>query len=307
MKAYILDGARIYKPETLRRGAFALELAKRFARETLGRPLLARDLTLDFLRDLHAWLSDPKTSRWGEEARSPETVRKNVAWFQLFWKWLFNNAPEGAVPMPRELPMATAPSKRTVAPTWEEMDAVIAAADGWHKQLATLLRFTGLRVQQAMRLVWGDFDLTGKVPTLTVRSELGKSRSEMRGRVVPISKHLAKLLAAWRGGAAADANVIDSPRFGETARSRMARERDMARAWARAGARAEAWEGRPHHAFRKGFVSGLKRAKADDEAVEFLVGHSLGLRGVYTDGDAIPLRAAVALIPPLTNGKAKKK
>jgi integrase len=305
MTAYILDGARVYKPETLKRGAFALELAKRFARATRGRPLLARDLTLDFLRHLHAWLSDPKTSRWGEEARSAETVRKNVAWFQLFWKWLFNNAPEGAVPMPRELPMATAPSKRTVAPTWDEMDACIAACTGWHRRLATLLRFTGLRVQQAMRLVWGDFDL--KARTLTVRSELGKSRSEMRGRVVPISRHLAKNLEGWRGDADAGARVIDSPRFGETSRSRMARERDMARAWTRAKVRPEAWEGRPHHAFRKGFVSGLKRAKADDEAVEFLVGHSLGLRGVYTDGDAIPLRAAVALIPPLTNGKRARK
>ena len=28
-------------------------------------------------------------------------------------------------------------------------------------------------------------------------------------------------------------------------------------------------------------------------------GHSLGLRGVYTDPDALPLREAVARIPPL--------
>jgi len=38
--------------------------------------------------------------------------------------------------------------------------------------------------------------------------------------------------------------------------------------------------------------------------VEFLVGHSLGLRGVYTDPDALPLREAVELIPPL--GAAEK-
>ncbi len=61
----------------------------------------------------------------------------------------------------------------------------------------------------------------------------------------------------------------------------------------------EVWEGRPHHAFRKGLVSGLKRAGADTDAVEVLVGHSLGLRGVYTDPDAIPLRGAVELIPRL--------
>jgi len=55
----------------------------------------------------------------------------------------------------------------------------------------------------------------------------------------------------------------------------------------------------PHHAYRKGFISELKRAGADPDAVEYLVGHSLGLRGVYTDPDALPLRDAVNRIPPL--------
>lgn len=63
--------------------------------------------------------------------------------------------------------------------------------------------------------------------------------------------------------------------------------------------RRAAWKGRPHHAFRKGFVTELRRAGADADAVEYLVGHSLGLRGVYTDPDALALRAAVALVPPL--------
>jgi len=35
------------------------------------------------------------------------------------------------------------------------------------------------------------------------------------------------------------------------------------------------------------------------DAVEFLVGHSLGLRGVYTDPDALPLRETLPRIPPL--------
>ncbi|MCP4917543.1 MAG: hypothetical protein GY913_11515 [Proteobacteria bacterium] len=62
--------------------------------------------------------------------------------------------------------------------------------------------------------------------------------------------------------------------------------------------REPAWK-QPHHAFRKGFISELKRAGADTDAVEYLVGHSLGLRGVYTDPDALPLRKAVAKIPGL--------
>ena len=44
----------------------------------------------------------------------------------------------------------------------------------------------------------------------------------------------------------------------------------------------------------------MKRLGADPDAVEYLVGHSLGLRGVYIDPEALPLRATVDLIPPVT-------
>ena len=73
----------------------------------------------------------------------------------------------------------------------------------------------------------------------------------------------------------------------------------MARVWARTGVPEEIWKKRPHHCFRKGFVSGLKRLGADEEAVESLVGHSLHLRGHYLDPDFLPLHEAVQLIPPL--------
>jgi hypothetical protein len=33
--------------------------------------------------------------------------------------------------------------------------------------------------------------------------------------------------------------------------------------------------------------------------VEILVGHSIGLRGLYTDPDALPMKEAVDLIPPM--------
>jgi hypothetical protein len=60
----------------------------------------------------------------------------------------------------------------------------------------------------------------------------------------------------------------------------------------------QAW-GQPHHCFRNGFVSELKRSRADSDAVEFLVGHSLGLRGVYTDPSALPVQEAIGLVPRL--------
>ncbi len=82
----------------------------------------------------------------------------------------------------------------------------------------------------------------------------------------------------------------------------MARSRDARRSWNRAIKKYEVRHevaGQPHHCFRKGFVSGLKRFGADDEAVEVLVGHSLGLRGIYTDPDAQPLKAAIKLVPAI--------
>lgn len=80
----------------------------------------------------------------------------------------------------------------------------------------------------------------------------------------------------------------------------------MLRAWQRAGVRQEVWTGESHPSFRNGFVSGLKRASADDEAVEYLVGRSLGLRGCYADPDALPLRAAVNLIPAIGTTRDEK-
>lgn len=85
----------------------------------------------------------------------------------------------------------------------------------------------------------------------------------------------------------------------------MLRERDTNRAWARAEVAGEpvdtkVWEGQPHKAFRKCFVSALTRSGADREAVEFLVGHDLGsVRKRYLDDEFLAVREAVDLIPPL--------
>ena len=48
---------------------------------------------------------------------------------------------------------------------------------------------------------------------------------------------------------------------------------------------------------RKGFNTGLIAAGANREAVEFLLGHSMGLRGVYTDPSALRLRESIRCVP----------
>jgi integrase len=292
LKDYAEECARVLRPGTAVRYALGLDLLLRYLEKVHGKgaPLPPSVLTRRMLAD---WYGDLKHGGLHGRDRSEATRRKIVEVGQLAWKWLYDNDETGAeIPMPRTLRMAREAAKPTVAPTWAEMDTVIASLKGWHQRLAIVLRFTGLRCQQAMGLKWSDIDLARS--RLTVRGELGKSRQEQRGRIIPISPFLVALLKTWERD---DEWLITAGRTGD--RKRMARARDLERGWERSGVRKEAWEGRPHHAFRKGFVSELKRAGADPDAVEFLVGHSLGLRGVYIDADALPLQAAIDRIPVL--------
>jgi len=234
--------------------------------------------------------------------RQDATRRKLVEVVQLAWAWLYDNdESDAAIPPPRKIRMVREPAAPTVAPTWAEMDACIAELRRWQRDLAVLLRFTGLRVQQAMSLTWDDVDLRARC--MRVRGELGKSPQERRGRVVPVSGHLVDELGDWPVGD--EPWLVLSKRQRGNDRERMARARDFRRAWERAGVREDVWRGRPHHSFRKGFVSELRRSGADADAVEFLVGHSLGLRGIYTDPSALPLRATVDLIPPVAKDLAR--
>ncbi len=292
LKDYAEECARVLKPNTAIRYARALDLFLRYLNQVHGTgPLPPTVLTRRMLADWHAALKH--NGLHGRE-RSDATRRKIVEVIQLAWAWLYDNDESGAeIPPPRKLRMKREPAAPTVAPTWAEMDACISALSGWQRELATVLRFTGLRVQQAMSLTWDDVDLVNA--SLRIRGELGKSRQEQRGRVVPVSRHLVDHLGDRPRGE----HLVTSNRHRGGDRERLARPRDFTRGWQRAGVRPEVWQQRPHHSFRKGFVSELRRAGADGDAVEFLVGHSLGLRGIYTDPSALPLRAAVDLIPPV--------
>ncbi len=294
LKDYAEECARVLKPNTAIRYARALDLFLRYLEKVHGKSALFPP-SLMSRRLLADWYADLKHGGLHGRDRTDATRRKLVEVIQLAWAWLFDDEEHGPLfAPPRKLRMAREPARPTVAPTWEEMDTCIHALRGWQHRLAIVLRFTGLRCQQGMGLRWSDLDLDRA--RLTLRGELGKSRQEQRGRIVPLSAHLVAILRTWEH---TDEWLITSKRQRGADRERMARARDLERAWERSGVRKEAWDGRPHHAFRKGFVSGLKRAGADADAVEFLVGHSLGLRGVYIDPEALPLTTAINHIPAL--------
>jgi integrase len=202
--------------------------------------------------------------------------------------------------------------KRPV-PTWDEMDRAVTAARPEHRgrvqygaewlyRLFYLQRFLGLRSGQVRRLLWSDFDLAGS--TLTIRGALGKSRQEQQGRVVPISDHLVAELATWgRRDGLVLGRMVSASAVRVSGR----------RVWARSGVRDEVWaalpgrRGQQTHAFRHGFVTGLRSASVDLTLIHYLVGHRDGdIADTYTYWALMQdqLRAAVGLIPALGEGAA---
>ena len=235
-----------------------------------------------------------------DKGNALQTSKKRVQQVQHAWSWLAIDCEAHRDQMPRPVKIKMRkPLRRTVeAPTWEEMDACIEAANGWHKQLAIMLRSTGLRVHQAMNLRMDDLDRESL--RLRLRPELGKSDHERSGRTIPVPDHFLKEVLSWERS---DDWLVPCNRKNG---NRKARSRDMQRAWKRSGVRQEVWggapghHGRPHHSFRKGYVSGLCHLGANPDSVEVLVGHKLdGLRSTYTAIQALHLREAVGLVPPI--------
>lgn len=222
------------------------------------------------------------------------TVNSRVLGVRRLWAWCASR-PEfsSRVAPPPESRVLDLPRRSWApprAPSWAEMDAAIGVAETpWIRVFLTLLRCTGLRQGQVMRLLWSDFDLEAAL--LTIRPELGKTRQERAGRTVPISPHLVAFLA---GLGVREGWVVAPHRT-----VRMASCRQIDKVWQATAVPAALWEGHPSHAFRYGFTSGLAQLGADREAVEHLVGHEVaGARSHYLDPRwALRLREAVDLVP----------
>ena len=295
MKAYLQDCARARKASSIRRYAGNLDITLEWFRKRSGQrdggspAVLSKQVLADLYDDLRA--------QGLKGRRQPATVKKIVEVFERMWRWAANeDGYTEFVPPPKRLEMSDGPANPVVAPTWAEMDACIAAARGWVRMLAIVLRCTGLRVQQVMMLRWDDVDLSQGL--LTIRGELGKSPHESRGRIIPISKHLVAEMTSWERE---QEFIIPCGRKQDGPRAREARGRDMTRAWRRAGVREEIWKQRPSHSFRKGFKTELTRDGARWEAVEHLLGHQVGdsVTARYLDPEFLPLKETVDRVPPV--------
>lgn len=277
VSAYLKHIARTKRPATL--SAYS-DFAVQFVGFVGADESASKAFTLRTITAYYDHLLERSTVR-------ESTRQQYVQMAERVWAWAYDTDDFGDdLARPRRLEMRAIESTPTVAPTWAECDQCIAALDPRTGafRAALIMRYTGLRVSQACGLVFADIDTQAK--TLRLRGELGKSRAERAGRIMPVSPHLIAAVESW-GGLPTD-RIVGALTADDAIRT----------AWTKSGVRAEVFKGRPDHAFRKAFVTELRRAGADPDAVEYLVGHSSGIRGVYTDPSALPLASAVALVSP---------
>jgi integrase len=285
--AFLVHLSDTREPPTIEQYKKAIEQFGRALDAAGIHAMTVADWTLEHLRIFRRWLEADTSRR--SAGRAPDTVRRLVEKIETLWSWLFTSNFHNSVPKPQSLEIPKAPQTPVRAPTFDESARCVLACEGEYRRMATLAYGIGLRISQVCDLLWSDVDFEQGL--LTIRGELGKTEAEQQGRIIPLAEWLLKEMATWgtREGKIVKLTV-----------SRQARERYMHRAWERAGVRAEIHKQRPDHAFRRGFLSGVKRAGADSEAAEFYVGHAIpGARGRYIDAAFLELRAVVAHVPPL--------
>lgn len=210
------------------------------------------------------------------------TRRGYLHTISVWWRWCADRYPDRCAPWrPLDLPRATVDP--LPAPTWAEMDRCIAACRvGYLQDLATVLRYTGLRYRQAIALQWADLDWQQK--SIRIRAAAAKER---RGRILPMHPDLE----VWFRDRIGIAGTILHPDLCDSRASMW-----IARAWeaAQVRDRITGW-----HAFRRGVETGLAAAGVDLIRLKILMGHSLGVEDHYIDAAGLDLRDAIERIPTI--------
>lgn len=291
-EAYLTHCAPRLRHPTLEKYARDLEVFFRFLQAVGHRRRPTADvLSKPTLEQFHQWLRTPGTGLHGSQ-RGPDTARKMVEVVQLMWRWADDSErwPD-VIPRPRTLRMRRSRPRRVRAPTWAEMDRCIAASQGCQRRLLVVLRYTGLRVGETMKLRWDDLDM--ERGELFIDAAINKTGE---ARTIPVSPHLLDEVAGWERR---DGFLVPWEGSGGSC-DRRPRTREVSKAWTRAGVLEHVWRGSPHHAFRRGFKTEMLAAGATADAVDVLQGHVIrGGRGRYIDVErAFDWNEILALIPP---------
>ena len=262
-------------------------------------------------------LIDAIALRWRDRF-ADSTIYQNLAAVHDMWTWVSDEpARFGAVTPPprhqqRVLPLPPLFEAPEETPTWAELDACLRnITHPIARRVATIMRFTGLRLLQATSIHVEDID----TDAMTLRVRTGKSRRERsQMRRVPLSPHLIEELRPnlnRAGPLFPDSSAVDETGVPLVVRSYRNVTVYVSNGWKAATAlgqaRRDAWappnrhNNRPDHAFRAGFQACLEAAGHAPVVVDWLVGHSPTSTRVrhYTRPAAQALRAAVDSIPPV--------
>lgn len=284
---------RTARPSTV--SAYADSMG-RFVEHTaahLGRVPVLADLTPDAVRRWDAHQIETGKSVFTRRARFA-AISSMANWLEAEHPDEFRKAPVQAVKMP------PGPKAKPLALTWDEVDAIVSCMGGVGHVAAVIQRCTGLRRGEVVMLRWGDLDVTSAGTFLDLPDDVTKGGRA--GRRVPLAPVLARFLSERRSSlkkAHADEDrIAPITRESYTAMTSLA----IGEAVGRGRCRSDAVKVRSStHLFRKAFVSNLRRAGADADAVEHLVGHDIGVRSHYLDLDEL-MRAAVRMVPNLPLG-----
>lgn len=243
---------------------FLRYLVERDKRDVATIPVSALDR--DALVGWQAWMLDG--------GRTLTTVAKRAQTVRLAWEWLREGTDKRWLEeAPRKITTRKPRPPKPIAPTWEEADRCVLACyqhdprAAWLYTFAVVARFTGLRRSEVLRLEWTDI----VDDVLNVRTELTKG--EISGRRVPMAPGLVSELARLPRGERWIVPAPEKERIAADGDGRGHVDRNMRRAWVRAGVAVEKWTGQPCHAFRKTIQTEVELSGVRREVVEYLVGH----------------------------------
>lgn len=216
-----------------------------------------------------------------------KTLDRYVGDVEAMWAWAHGREVPG-VPIPRRIVgdeiRRPPPVFAAATPTWDDCDAMIAQLSGWHRRVAVVLRYTGVRASQVLTLDRSDIDLD--TATLRLRADARGAKGHPRHRAVPLHPALQAELKAWNLPKAGPIfQSTDSRRQNGPGEWREdALVEPFKRAWRMAQVEEAKWgappddlggrvRAKPTHAFRSAFKSGLVREGVPEVIVNLLVAH----------------------------------
>lgn len=169
----------------------------------------------------------------------------------------------------------------------------VAALRPRYTELVTLLWYTGARISELSALRVGDMQLASATPSVTIRAESTKTRTE---RTIPITRGAARRLYDRYAGHPATAHIFPSPTkpHGYNDPVTVETTTRTLSTWIRRAANAAGIPTLTPHSFRHNYATRILRS-SNLRVAQILLGHkAITSTQLYTHPTADDLQRAVA-------------